>query len=84
MKLRMVPLVLSLVLIVSTRSFAQRSRDQLQANLVANAHFKALTMAERIQLLARAQSGDAEAQYWWAPRTQKWCCCIWKKPPDGS
>jgi TPR repeat protein len=64
MKPRTVLLVLSLVLIVLTRSSAQQSPDQKQANLVASAHFKALTMAERNQLLAKAQSGDAEAQYW--------------------
>lgn len=84
MKLRIVFLVLSLVLIVLTRSSAQQTPDQQQANLVAYAHFKALSMAERNQLLAKAQSGDAEAQYWVGPRTQKWCRRIWRKPPDGS
>jgi TPR repeat protein len=64
MKLRIVLLVLSLVLIVLTRCSAQQSPDQKQASLVAYAHFKALTMAERSQLLEKAQSGDAEAQYW--------------------
>ena len=64
MKLRIVFLVLSLVLIVLTRSSAQQTPDQQQANLVANAHFKALSMAERNQLLVKAQSGDAEGQYW--------------------
>lgn len=57
MKLRIVFLVLSLVLIVLTRSSAQQTPDQQQANLVAYAHFKALTMAERNQLLAEAQFG---------------------------
>lgn len=64
MKLRIVFLVPSLVLIVLTRSSAQQTPDQQQANLVAYAHFKALSMAERNQLLAKAESGDAEAQYW--------------------
>ena len=64
MKLRNALPVLSLVLIPWARSFAQQSLDQKQANLVAYAHFKALTTGERKQLLAKAESGDAEAEYW--------------------
>jgi len=64
MKLRFVLLVLSHVLIPLARCSAQESPDQKQANLVAYAHFQALTTAERNQLLAKAESGDAEAQYW--------------------
>lgn len=64
MKLRVVLQVLALVLIPLTRSSPQQTPDPKQANLVAYAHFKVLTIAERDQLLAKAQSGDAEAQYW--------------------
>ena len=57
-------LILSLLLIPLARSSAQQSPDPKQANLVAYAHFKALTPAELNDLLSQAQSGDAEAQYW--------------------
>jgi TPR repeat protein len=53
-----------LFLIPVARSLAQQSPDPKQANLIAYAHFKALTPAELNQLLSKAQSGDAEAQYW--------------------
>lgn len=64
MKLRIVLLLLALVLIPLTRSSAQQTPDPKQADLIAYAHFKSLTTVEGDQLLAKAQSGDAEAQYW--------------------
>lgn len=45
-------------------SAAQQNPDAKQANLVAYAHFKALTPDELKELLSKAQSGDAEARYW--------------------
>jgi len=57
-------LFLPLLLIPLSRSSAQQSPDPKQANLLAYAHFKALTPAELNELLSKAQSGDAEAQYW--------------------
>jgi len=45
-------------------SSAQESPDPKQTNLVAYARFKTLTAAEQNELLSKAQSGDAEAQYW--------------------
>ena len=56
-------LILSIFLIPMGRSLAQ-SPDPKQAELIAYAHFKALAPAELNQLLSKAQSGDAEAQYW--------------------
>jgi hypothetical protein len=64
MKPRILPLSLSLLLIPLGPSAAQQSPDPKQANLVAYAHFKALTPDELDGLLSKAQSGDAEAQYW--------------------
>jgi TPR repeat protein len=55
---------LPLLLIPSGRSCAQQSPDPKQADLAAYAHFKALTPAELNQLLSKAQSGNAEAQFW--------------------
>jgi len=46
------------------RSLAQQSPDPKQANIIAYAHFKALTPVELNELLSKAQSGEAEAQYW--------------------
>jgi TPR repeat protein len=53
-----------LFLISLARSSAQQSPDPKQANLIAYAHFKALTPHELNDLFLQAQSGDAEAQYW--------------------
>jgi len=64
MKSRILLLLLSLFLTSVARSLAQQNPDPKQANLIAYAHFKALTPAELNQLLSKAQSGDAEAQYW--------------------
>ena len=55
---------LSLLLIPWGPSAAQQSADPKQTDLVAYAHFKALTPDELDELLSKAQSGDAEAQYW--------------------
>jgi hypothetical protein len=64
MKPRILLLFLSLLLIPLGPSAAQQSPDPKQANLVAYARFKALTPHELDGLLSKAQSGDAEAQYW--------------------
>jgi TPR repeat protein len=57
-------LLLSLFLIPVGRSLAKQSPDPKQANLIAYAHFKVLTPPELNQLLSKAESGHAEAQYW--------------------
>jgi hypothetical protein len=57
-------LLISLFLASVARALPQQSPDPKQANLIAYAHFKALTPAELNQLLSKAASGDAEAQYW--------------------
>jgi TPR repeat protein len=64
MKACILVLLLSLFLIAVGRSLAQQSPDPKQANIIAYAHFKALTSVELDALLSKAQSGDAEAQYW--------------------
>jgi hypothetical protein len=64
MKPRILLLFLLLFLVPLSRSSAQQSADPKQADLAAYAHFKALTPAELNQLLSKAQSGDAEAQFW--------------------
>ncbi len=55
---------LSLLLIPWGPSAAQQSPDPKQTDLVAYAHFKALTPDELDELFSKAQSGNAEAQYW--------------------
>jgi uncharacterized protein len=57
-------LLFSLFLAYVARALPQQSPDPKQADLIAYAHFKALTPAELNQLLSKAASGDAEAQYW--------------------
>jgi hypothetical protein len=57
-------LLLSLFLASVAGALPQQSPDPEQASLIAYAHFKALTPAELNQLLLKAASGDAEAQYW--------------------
>jgi hypothetical protein len=64
MKARILVLSLSFVLISWARSSAQQSPDPKHVSLVAYARFKVLTPAERDELLSKAQSGDAESQYW--------------------
>jgi len=64
MKSSIAVVLLSLFLIPVGRSLAQQSPDPMQANLIAYAHFKVLTPPELNQLSSKAQSGDAEAQYW--------------------
>jgi TPR repeat protein len=59
-------LFLSFFLIPVVRSRPQQSPpdDPMQAELIATAHFEALTAVEQTELLLKAQSGDAESQYW--------------------
>lgn len=64
MKLRILLPLLLLLFIPSRNSSAQQSPDPKQADLVSYAHFKALTPAGLSQLSTKAQSGDAEAQFW--------------------
>jgi TPR repeat protein len=64
MKSSLAFLLFSLFLFPLGRSLAQQSPDPKQAKLIAYAHFKTLMSAEQDQLLSKAQSGDAEAQYW--------------------
>lgn len=64
MKPRILPPLLLLLLIPVGRSTAQQSPDPKRVALAAYAHFKSLTQAELEELLSRARSGDAEAQYW--------------------
>ena len=64
MKSSLAVLLLSLFLIPVGRSLAQQGSDPQQAELITYAHFKTLTPAEQNQLLSKAQSGDAQAQYW--------------------
>src|SRR6266404_3145909 len=64
MKPRILLPFLPLLLVPLSRSSAQQIADPKQVQLAAYAHFKALTPAELNQLLWKAQSGDAEAQFW--------------------
>jgi len=64
MKPRILLLFLSFALIPWVLSSAQQSPDPKQTNLVAYARLKTLTAPEQNELLSKAQSGDAEAQYW--------------------
>jgi uncharacterized protein len=64
MRPRILPQLLLLLLISVGRSTAQQSPDPKQAALAAHAHFKSLTQTELEELLSKARSGDAEAQYW--------------------
>src|SRR5882672_5430298 len=64
MKPRILLPFLPLLLVPLGRSSAQQIADPKQVQLAAYAHFKALTPAELNQLLWKAQSGDAEAQFW--------------------
>jgi TPR repeat protein len=59
----LLPLVL-LLLFSDGRSIAQQTVDPKQADLAAYAHFKDLTPTELNELLSKAQSGEAEAQFW--------------------
>jgi uncharacterized protein len=64
MKPRTVFSLLLILLVSSGRSAAKQTVDPKQAALAAYAHFKALTPAELNELWSKAQSGDAEAQFW--------------------
>jgi uncharacterized protein len=64
MKPRILLPLLLLLLFPNSRSIPQQTVDPKQADLTAYAHFKALTPAELNELLPKAQSGDAEAQFW--------------------
>jgi uncharacterized protein len=59
----LLPLLL-LLLVAVTYSAAQQTSDPKQAELDAYAHFKALKQVELKELFSKADSGDAEAQYW--------------------
>jgi TPR repeat protein len=59
----LVPLVL-LLFFSDGRSTGQQTVDPKQASLAAYAHFKALTPTELNELISKAKSGDAEAQFW--------------------
>lgn len=64
MKPRILLPLLLLLLFSDDRSHAQQTTDPKQVALAAYAHFKSLTPAELNQLLSKAHSGDAEAQFW--------------------
>jgi len=64
MKFPLPVLLISLLLVPVGRVLAQQIPDPKQAEFITYAHFKALKPAEQNQLLSKAQSGDAEAQYW--------------------
>ena len=64
MKSRILILFLALLLLPLGRSLSQQIPDQRQNKILAHAHYKALTPDEVNQLQSKAQSGDAEAQYW--------------------
>lgn len=66
MKSCVVILSFFLFLVPVSRSQPQRTQDPKQAEFIAYAHFKALTSAERAELSIKAESGNAEAQYWMA------------------
>jgi len=59
----LLPMILP-VLFASRGSFAQQTNDPKQVSLVAYAHFMTLTGEELNDLLSKARSGDAEAQFW--------------------
>jgi TPR repeat protein len=64
MKSSLPVLLVSLLLVSAGRLLAQQSPDPKQAEFITYAHFKALTPPERDELLSKALSGDAEAEYW--------------------
>jgi len=64
MKFRILLLLFLLLPFPVLRYTAQQSFDPKHDNLAAYAHFKSLTQSEVEEILAKAQSGDAEAQFW--------------------
>lgn len=64
MKFRILLPLLLLLPIPVLRCATQQSFDQKQDNLAAYAHFRSLTQSEVEEILTKAQSGDAEAQFW--------------------
>lgn len=64
MRLRILLPLLLLLPIPVLRCTAQQSSDPKQDNLAAYARFRSLTQSEVEEVLAKAQSGDAEAQFW--------------------
>lgn len=56
--------LLVLLLVAVAHSSAQQTPDPKQAELDAYAHFKALKQVQLKELFSKANSGDAEAQYW--------------------
>jgi TPR repeat protein len=64
MKAGILVLLLSLFLIPVGRFLAHQSPDPKKANIIAHARFKGLTSVELDEILSKARSGEAEAQYW--------------------
>jgi len=64
MKPRILPPLLLLLLIIVGRSPAQQTPDPKQAELAVSARLKTMTQADLQALMAKAQAGDAEAQFW--------------------
>jgi len=64
MKPRFLPPLLLLLLIPVGRSAIQQSFDSKQAELTVWARLKTMTPSDLQTVIAKAQGGDAEAQYW--------------------
>jgi Sel1 repeat len=64
MNLRILLPLLVLLFIPSGNFSAQQIPDPKQAGLVMYAHFRNLSANELNQLLSKAQTGDAESQFW--------------------
>jgi TPR repeat protein len=64
MKGRILFLLLLFLLVPVFRSIAQKTPDPKQALLAVSAHLKTMTHPEFKELAAKAQTGDAEAQFW--------------------
>jgi TPR repeat protein len=56
--------LLLVVLIPGGRAVAHQAPDPKQAELTGYAHLIAMSQSDLNELMAKAQSGDAEAQYW--------------------
>jgi TPR repeat protein len=63
MKPRILPLLLLFLLITVSRSPAQQTPDPKQAELTVWARLETMTQTDLQTILARAQAGDAEAEY---------------------
>ena len=64
MKRQCLLLMASLVALPFSKASAQGNSDQEQAELDGYARFLSMTSTELKARVARAESGDAEAQYW--------------------